>query len=311
MRKRVWYELEGIFKTNLEKNYFIHNFVCKGKEKMIIRQPAVAGMFYHLNSEMLKKQIKSCIDHKLGPKRIEEEKFIATVVPHAGYAYSGPVAAWSYSRIPKCNYIILGPNHSGFGSRFGMMREGAWKTPMGSVKIDEIVTKKIIESCPLLEYDILSHESEHSIEVQLPFLQYRFGNDFKFVPICVMNEFPSFDFLDECKAVGKSIANVIKKEKKKWIIIASSDFSHYIPYEDAYSIDNYVIDGILKLNEKDFFLRLQEKNASVCGFGPIAIAMIASKELGAKKGKLLCYKTSGDVTHDKTAVVGYSSLLFI
>jgi len=277
---------------------------------MIIRPPVVAGMFYNLNSDMLKKQIKSCIDHKLGPKKIKEGKFIATVVPHAGYPYSGPVAAWTYSKIPKCNYIILGPNHSGYGSRFGVMKEGIWKTPLGSANIEDVTAKKLLEDCKLLEYDILSHEPEHSIEVQLPFIQYRFGENFKFVPICVMNEFPSFDFLEECRVVGKSIASIIKKEKKKWIIIASSDFSHYIPYEDAYSTDNYVIDAILKLDEKDFFLRLQERNASVCGFGPIAIAMIASKELGAKKGELLKYATSGDITGDRGAVVGYGSIIF-
>jgi len=277
---------------------------------MIIRPPAVAGMFYNLNSEMLRKQIKSCFDHKLGPKKIKEGKFIAAVVPHAGYPYSGPVAAWSYSRIPKCNYIILGPNHRVFSSRFGVMKEGVWKTPLGSANIDDKVASKLIDSSPLLEYDILAHESEHSIEVQLPFLQYRFNEDFKFVPISVVNEYPSFDFLEECRVVGKTIVSIIKKEKKKWVIIASSDFSHYIPYEDAYSTDNYIIDVILKLSEKDFFLRLQEKNASVCGFGPIAIAIIAAKELGAKKGELLKYATSGDVTGDKGAVVGYSSILF-
>ena len=276
---------------------------------MIIRPPVVAGMFYNLNSEMLRKQIKSCFDHKLGPKKIKEEKFIATVVPHAGYPYSGPVAAWSYSRIQKCNYIILGPNHRVFSSRFGVMREGVWKTPLGSANIEDKFASKLIDSSPLIEYDILAHESEHSIEVQLPFLQYRFNEDFKFIPISVINEHPSFDFLEECKVIGKTIADAIKKEKKKWIVIASSDFSHYIPYESAYSIDNYVIDTILRLNEKDFFLRLQEKNASVCGFGPIAIAMIASKELGAKKGELLKYATSGDITSDRGAVVGYGSII--
>jgi hypothetical protein len=276
---------------------------------MITRPPAVAGMFYNLNPEMLRKQIKSCFDHKLGPKKIKEEKFIVAVVPHAGYPYSGPIAAWVYSAIPKCNYIILGPNHRVFGSRFGVMREGVWKTPLGSVKINKGVAGKLIESNPLLEYDVVSHESEHSIEVQLPFLQYRFKDDFEFIPISVINEFPSFDFLEECKAVGKTIASVIKKEKKEWIILASSDFSHYIPYEDAYSTDNYVIEPILRLNEKEFFLRLQEKNASVCGFGPIAIATVAAKELGAKKGKLLKYATSGDVTFDKGAVVGYASII--
>ena len=277
---------------------------------MRIRPPAVAGMFYNLNPEMLRKQIKSCFEHKLGPKKIKEEELISAIVPHAGYVYSGPVAAWSYSRMKKANYIILGPNHTGIGSKFGVMKEGIWKTPLGSAKIEERVAKDLIDNCPLLEYDVLAHESEHSIEVQLPFLQYRFEDNFKFIPICVLNEFPSFDFLEECKIVAETIANVIKKQKEKWIIIASSDFSHYIPYESAYSIDNYVIDAILRLDEKDFFSRLQEKNASVCGFGPIAIAMIAAKELGAKKGKLLKYATSGDVTFDKGAVVGYCSAIF-
>jgi AmmeMemoRadiSam system protein B len=276
---------------------------------MIIRQPAVAGMFYNLSPEMLTKQIKSCFDHKLGPKKIKEEKFIATVVPHAGFQFSGPVAAWSYSRMKKNNYIILGPNHRVFASRFGVMREGIWKTPLGSIKIDKEFGKQLIEKNPLLEYDVISHELEHSIEVQLPFLQYRFKDDFKFVPICVTNEFPSFDFLEECKAIGKTISNIIKEKKSKWIIIASSDFSHYIPHEDAYSTDNYIIEAILKMNEKDFFLRLQEKNASVCGFGPIAIAIFASKELGAKKGDLLKYTTSGEITGDRGSVVGYGSII--
>jgi len=276
---------------------------------MLIRQPTVAGMFYNLNPKLLKKQIKSCFNHELGPKKIKQEKFIATVVPHAGYPYSGPVAAWSYSKIPKCNYIILGPNHRVFSSRFGLMKEGVWKTPLGSVKIEDKVTSKLIDNSPLIEYDILAHESEHSIEVQLPFLQYRFEEDFKFIPISVINEYPSFDFLEECKVVGKAIADVIKKEKKQWIIIASSDFSHYILYESAYSTDKYIIDAILKMNEKDFFIRLQEKNASVCGFGPIVIAMIVSKELGAKKGELLKYATSGDVIGDRGSVVGYASII--
>lgn len=276
---------------------------------MLIRQPAVAGMFYNLNPEMLKKQIRRCFEHELGPKKTKEEKFIGCVVPHAGYTYSGPVAAWVYSRIPKCNYIILGPNHRVFGSTFGVMKEGVWKTPLGSVKIDDEFATKLIENCSLLEYDIISHESEHSIEVELPFLQYRFGENFKFVPISVMNELPSFDFLEECRIVGEAIADMIKKEKKEWIVIASSDFSHYIPYDFAYSTDNYVIDAILRLNEREFFSRIQEKNASICGFGPIVISMIASKKLGAKKGKLLKYATSGDVVPDKGAVVGYASII--
>jgi hypothetical protein len=274
---------------------------------MIVREPVVAGMFYNLHPDNLKEQIKHCFEHPLGPGKTKESKFLAAVVPHAGYAYSGPVAAWVYAKIPKANYLILGPNHGLFGSNFATMK-GIWKTPLGDVKIDERVAEKLVEMNPLIELDILAHQQEHSIEVQLPFLQYRFKN-FKFVPLCVANQFPDFDFLEQCQAVGKTIAAVLKKQKEKWIIIASSDFTHYQPYEYAVACDKYYIEAIEKLDEKDFFVRLQEKHASVCGFGPIAIAMIAAKQLGAKKGTLLKYATSGDVTHDKGAVVGYASIV--
>lgn len=277
---------------------------------MILREPVVAGSFYPLNKDNLEKLIKNCFNHKLGPKNIsEKENLIATIVPHAGYIYSGPFAAWSYSRIPKSNYIILGPNHHVFSSKFAVMKEGVWKTPLGGVEINRPIAEKIMKKCPLLEYDFLAHEQEHSIEVQLPFLQYRFGQDFQFVPICIINEYPSDDFLEECRIVGKMIADAIKKEKSKWVIIASSDFSHYVPQNVAADNDKYVIDSILKLNEREFFERISERNASVCGFGPIAIAVVASKELGAKKGSLLKYGTSGDITSDYSSVVGYGSII--
>jgi AmmeMemoRadiSam system protein B len=156
----------------------------------------------------------------------------------------------------------------------------------------------------------MAHENEHSIEVQLPFLQHRFGDNFKFVPISILNEFADETLLEVCRVIGKGIASVIKKQKEKWIVLASSDFSHYVPQERAKKTDKYVIKAILNLDEKDFFARINEKDASVCGFGPIAIAIVAAKELGAKKGELLKYSTSGDVTGDFGAVVGYSSIIF-
>lgn len=277
---------------------------------MLLREPAIAGAFYELNPKNLRKQIENSFNHSLGPKGIKEEKVIGAIVPHAGYLYSGHVAAWSYSRIPKANYLILGPNHYGVGPKFSIMIGGTWKTPLNGVEVDEEMARKLMDNCPLLESDFLAHKSEHSIEVQLPFLQHRFKKEFKFVPISVMNKFPSFDFLEECRVIGKAIAKVVKKQKKKWMLISSSDFSHYVPQERARSDDEYVIDAILRLDERDFFARLQEKNASICGFGPIAINIVASKELGAKKGKLLKYSTSGDIIGDRGSVVGYSSIIF-
>jgi AmmeMemoRadiSam system protein B len=273
-----------------------------------LRAPAAAGTFYDLEKDRLVQQIEACFKHKFGPKKIEKEEFIATIVPHAGYIYSGAVAAWSYSKIPKCNYVIIGPNHQGIGPTFSIMKESVWKTPLGEIATDNNLVEKLMEKCKLLQYDVLAHQYEHSIEVQLPFLQYRFGNDFKFVPISVLNVFADKDFLESCKQVGSAIGNVLKKEKD-WIIIASSDFSHYIPHETAEKIDKKLIKAIEKLDEDQFFELIRKLDASVCGFGPIAIALVAAKELGAKKGKLLCYKTSGDITEDFSSVVGYASII--
>jgi len=274
-----------------------------------IRYPVVAGEFYNSDSEMLKRQIENCFKHKLGPRAMKGHDVVAAIVPHAGYAFSGPVAAWVYSRLEKANYIILGANHSGMGSRFAVMKSGLWKTPLGEIAIDQRIAEKLLEENDLFEYDVISHEHEHSIEVQLPFLQYGFGNDFKFVPINVLGEFADESLLDVCKSAGKSIASVIKKEKNKWIILASSDFSHYVPQQKIKAMDTPVINAIKKLDEKIFFEKINEKNASVCGFGAIATAISAAKELKAKKADLLSYKTSGDISGDTSSVVGYASII--
>jgi AmmeMemoRadiSam system protein B len=217
------------------------------------------------------------------------------------------VAAWVYSRIEKSNYIILGPNHSGMGSQFALMKRGLWKTPLGEVAIHEEIAEKILKECKVVEHDVIAHQYEHSIEVQLPFLQYRYGNDFKFVPIVILNEFADDLLLENCRLVGKAIANVVKKEKL--IILASSDFSHYVPQKTAKKVDLSLIEEIKRLDEKKFFEKIMEKNASVCGFGGIASAIVAAKELGAKKAELLKYATSGDVTGEMDSVVGYASVI--
>jgi AmmeMemoRadiSam system protein B len=144
----------------------------------------------------------------------------------------------------------------------------------------------------------------------LPFLQYRFGGDFKFVPLTVLSEFPDKHLLESCRIVGKSIGKVLKKEEKKWIVLSSSDFSHFISQENAERIDKYTIKSILKLNEEEFIEKVKEKNASICGFGSIATCIAAAKEMGAKKAELLKYGTSGDITEEYHSVVGYASIIF-
>jgi AmmeMemoRadiSam system protein B len=282
---------------------------------LFVRPPVAAGSFYDIDPDRLKKQIGACFkkaeETSTKKTKAEARKFNAAVVPHAGYEYSGWVAAKFYSLLaekPQKNYIILGPNHYLFGSSYAIMKSGLWKTPLGSVVIHTEMAEKLAESCKLLEIDVIPHQNEHSIEVQLPFLQYRFGDNFKFVPIAISNSATDETFLKSCQILGTAIADAIRKSKEKWVVVASSDFSHYVPQNFAEETDNYIIKSIVKLDEKAFFSRIAERNASVCGLGPIAIAMVAAKKLGSKKGELLKYATSGDVTGDISSVVGYASI---
>lgn len=278
---------------------------------LMVRGPVVAGQFYDIDPDRLRQQIQSSLD-KSGKTKKPRKEFKAAVVPHAGYMYSGWVAAYFYSMLdrqsPK-NYIILGPNHSLAGSDYAIMKRGLWKTPLGGVTIHEEMADALLERCELIEHDVIPHQYEHSIEVQLPFLQYKLGNDFNFVPISIKSEVVDDTLLEGCRIVGKAVADALGSAKEDWLIIASSDFSHYIPKKLAEDVDNYVIKSIVNLNEKSFIERVAENNASICGVGAIAASIVAAKELGTKKGKLLKYATSADVSGDTSAVVGYACVL--
>jgi len=279
---------------------------------LYVRPPVVAGSFYDLDPDRLKKQINASFKKSVEKGRKKSVKFNAAVVPHAGYMYSGWVAAKVYSLLDvkaPLNFIILGPNHYMFGSKYAIMKRGLWKTPLGGVTVHESMADKLLERCKLLENDVIPHQNEHSIEVQLPFLQYLFGNDFKFVPIAIACDIADDTVLESCRVVGKAIANVVKSSKEKWLILASSDFSHYVPQKLAKEVDGYIIKAILRLNERAFINRVAEKNAGICGFGGIATAIVATKELGSKSGKLLKYATSADITGDTSAVVGYAAVI--
>jgi len=284
---------------------------------MFVRPPAAAGRFYDLEQSKLKKQLDAAFRHAdEGAKvkgKLKLAKIRGAVVPHAGYEYSGHIAAKFYSMLneksPR-NCIILGPNHYMFGYKFAMMKNSLWKTPLGGVAVHETMAEKLLQSCELLQIDVIPHQNEHSIEVQLPFLQSRFGDDFKFVPISISNELGDPDMLRGCQIIGTAIADAIREDKDEWMVIASSDFSHYVPQSVAEETDGALIKAIAKLNEKLFFKRVNEMNASICGFGPIMVTMVAAKKLGAKKGTLLKYATSGNVTNDYSSVVGYASVVF-
>jgi len=265
----------------------------------MIRSPVVSGQFYPESPSQLKSMIEGFVD-----KEAVKEEVIGLVSPHAGYIYSGPVAGAVISRI-KFNdtFIIMGPNHTGRGKPLSIMTEGVWKTPLGEVEIDSELGKQILATSKHLKEDYTAHQYEHSIEVQLPFLQY-FKKDIRLVPI-ILSYYPGATY----KEIGKEIAKAVKELNKKVVIIASSDMTHYEPQKSAQKKDSQAIEAILDLNEDELLKRVDELNISMCGYGPTVSLLSAAKELGATGAELVRYQTSGDTTGDYSAVVGYAGII--
>jgi len=265
----------------------------------MIRKPAVAGQFYPASPSQLEEMIRGMVDEKA-----EKEEVIGLVLPHAGYPYSGPVAGATISRIKfKDTFIIMGPNHTGAGKPLSIMTEGTWKTPLGEVEIDSELAKQILATSSLLEEDDEAHQHEHSIEVQVPFLQY-FQRAIKLIPIIISSASGA-----AYKEIGRELAKAIQKSGKEVVIIASSDMTHYEPQEQAENKDNQAIEAILDLNEDELLRRVDELNISMCGYAPTVALISAAKELGAAKAELVKYQTSGDTTGDYSAVVGYAGII--
>jgi hypothetical protein len=243
--------------------------------------------------------IKEMIEEK-----VEREEVIGLVSPHAGYMYSGPVAGALVSRIKfKDTFIIIGPNHTGRGKAFSIMTEGVWQTPLGNVEIDSELAKRILGSSRYLKEDEVAHLDEHSIEVQLPFLQY-FRPDVKFVPIVL-----SFGTGDIYQEIGRDIARAVKDLKREVVIMTSSDMTHYESQESAHWKDTQAIEAIVELNEDELLSRVQGLNITMCGYGPAVSLISAAKELGATRAELVKYQTSGDTTGDYSSVVGYAGII--
>ena len=280
---------------------------------MKIRRPTQAGSFYKGNAEALKTQIENCFLQELGPKKHPEvnkngpRNVIGLVCPHAGYMYSGAVAANAYYALAEDGkpdtVVILGPNHTGYGSGLALMNEGVWRTPLGDVEVDGETANRIVRETRLVDVDDLSHRFEHSIEVQLPFLQYLYGSGFKFVPICFQ-----LQDLQSAVEVGRSLVEVLAS--KNAVVIASSDMTHYEPQGNAEEKDLAALKAVEAMDEKLFYSTIEKRHVTACGYGPIAAVMVASKGLGATEARLLCYKSSGDVTGDYSSVVGYAAVSF-
>jgi AmmeMemoRadiSam system protein B len=278
-----------------------------------IRRPTQAGAFYEGDVDTLKTQIENCFLQEFGPKKRPKvnrngpREIIGLVCPHAGYMFSGSVAANAYYELASDGapdtVVILGPNHTGYGSALSVVNEGFWRTPLGDVEIDGETANRIVQETRIVDVDELAHRFEHSIEVQLPFLQYLYGSEFKFVPICFQMQ-----DLSSAVEVGKALAEVL--DNKNAVVIASSDMTHYEPQGNAAAKDMAALKAVEAMDEKRFYSIIEKQNVTACGYGPIAALITAAKGLGAKEAKLLCYKTSGDTTGDYSSVVGYAAVSF-
>ncbi|MCS7111161.1 MAG: AmmeMemoRadiSam system protein B [Ignisphaera sp.] len=296
---------------------------------MAIREPqAGAWNFYPLNKRQLLNEIeKAYTDPKKGPgslpKRgyIGERQIVGGIVPHAGYYFSAACAAWYYKELAEQVQnidlaVILGTNHTGFGDKITTVSYYLkWATPLGTIDVDIDVIKSLKQLYPLMGDDALAHTREHSVEVQLPFLQYIYGDSFKLVPIVARDI-----TLEEAQQFAAALKKAIELSNKKAVVIASSDFTHhgsiydYVIFttnvmENVRNLDYKFIESIVELDTKKFLSLVDRYSSTVCGYGAIAIAMEYAKKLNSR-AKLLKYYHSGDVTGEEDIIVGYAAIEF-
>jgi AmmeMemoRadiSam system protein B len=271
-------------------------------------------MFYPDNPRELKNLIdQSFRDPRFGPGKCPpktgKRRIFGIVSPHAGYAYSGTIAANGFFEISSLDFtdvIMVGPNHYGIGKGVAMMRDGIWETPLGDIEINSQLADEISSRSASTDFSDSSHGKDHCLEVQLPFLQFM-EKSVRIVPIVLIMQ-----DIDTAFDLGKAIADTVaERGGDSVLLLASSDLTHYEPNEDAHRKDNELIKAVLALDVYKFYAILERLNVSACGYGAIASIMVAAKSLGATRGELLRYATSGDVTGDKSAVVGYSSIVFV
>ncbi len=269
----------------------------------LIRRPAVAGRFYPAPVEELSRDLDSYLARENNDAGVVEHA-IGCVVPHAGYMYSGHVAGAVYRRLPpRKSYVILCPNHFGRGDPIAMMTEGAWRTPLGDAALDAGLGRALRKACPLVSEDPVAHAQEHSLEVQLPFLQRRVGQ-FTFLPVSIgVGGYAALEKL------GHGVAQILAAQAERPLIIASSDMNHYEPDDVTRVKDRKAIDRILALDPQGLYDVLRLEDISMCGFGPAVAMLTAAKELGAKQAELVKYATSAETGGDPSEVVGYAGII--
>jgi MEMO1 family protein len=266
----------------------------------MIRTPAVAGRFYPSDPRTLAAEIDK---YTSGAK--SKVAAGACLVPHAGYMYSGHVAGAVYGslEIPsRC--ILIGPRHFPYGAPMAILTEGSWATPLGETQIDSALATEVFRAYPRLREDSVAHETEHSLEVQIPFLQ-RLAPGFRFVPIVLASD--RYAALEE---LGHAIAQVAGAHTEPVLIVISSDMNHYESDKVTRVKDRKAIDHILAIDPGGLYDTVRNEEISMCGYAAAVAALVALKDLGAKEAKLVRYATSGDVSDDRDAVVGYAGIVF-
>ena len=273
----------------------------------MIRQPAVAGQFYRGSPSALRDQVERFMETEA-----KKVKALGIVAPHAGLVYSGSVAGAVYSRIElPGTFVLIGPNHTGLGAPVSLMANGSWQTPLGTVRINEELAAAVLSKSRRIHDDTMAHLQEHSLEVQLPFIQY-LKKEFTIVPIQMMDT-----RLETCVELGNAIAQAIAECEVRsaeykaggTLIVASSDMSHYVSAETAKKKDHAAIKRILELDAPGLYNTVRDENISMCGYGPAVAMLTACKILGATKAELVKYTNSGDVSGDYDQVVGYAGIV--
>ncbi|TAM83190.1 MAG: AmmeMemoRadiSam system protein B [Acidobacteria bacterium] len=272
-------------------------------EPTLVRSPAVAGRFYPHKREALLRDVDHYLEYETDDEKTYESA-IACVVPHAGYMYSGHVAGAVFRLLPAhSHYVIMGPNHSARGAPLAVMSRGSWLTPLGHVELDTELAGYIREKCAMLAEDAEAHASEHSLEVQLPFLQ-RLSGTLTFVPIAIaIADYTTLLHL------GWAVADAVRRLKEPVMIVASSDMNHYEPDSVTREKDDNAIEKILQLDPAGLMEVIREMDISMCGYAPTIAVLAAAKKLGASRARLIRHATSADATGDTDSVVGYAGII--
>jgi len=267
----------------------------------VLRLPAVAGRFYPANPGELTALVRK---YAMPQPDTKPQPVKACLVPHAGYVFSGHVAGAVFSRValPQ-KIVILGVRHFPRGESLAINTSGAWRTPFGDAPIDEVLAATLKKECPILREDRVAHGAEHSLEVQLPFLQV-LSPGFSFVPIALGTV-----RFDDLVAVGEALARVLVANPEV-LLLTTSDLNHYENDATTRLKDKKAIDQILALNSRGLYDVCRNEDISMCGLGPAVAMLIALRTLAAKHAELVRYATSADVSGDTNNVVGYAGLIF-